>query len=225
LIVPVLSNNFAVRIAALSIKQASREILLSLAAVVLLSGISPLVAAASKAPWEKPRSLADFQSLLDHSPFSLPTAEESSPLADRYALTGIVTIDGQEEIFVFDRTDQSREMLSHTPNEKNMALVALVRDGDAAPQKATIRVGTDTGTISYLEAAPQPAAQPITLQGPAGNPNTIRPGMPRLPPFPQTPSAPGTVMGPARPNVLTPQTRRIIRRPMVNPPQSSSPTP
>ncbi len=196
-----------------------------LLAANLLTGVSTLSAANSQSPWEKPRSLGDFQSLLDHSPFSLPTAEESSPLSDRYALTGIVTIDGQEEIFVFDRTDQSRDMLSHTPNKKNMALVALVREGNAPVQKATIRVGTDTGTISYLEAAPPSTAQPAALQAQQGNPNAIRPGMPRLPTLPQASGTPGIVPGPPRPNIITPQTRRIIRRPMVTPPQNStSPT-
>lgn len=176
-----------------------------------------------QASWEKPRSLSNFQSLLDHSPFCLPTAEESSPLADRYALTGIVTISGEEEIFVFDRTDQSREMLSHKPNQKNMSLVSLVREGTSAPQKATIRVGTDTGTISYLEAAPQ-QAQPVALQGPPGSPNAIRPTIPRLPPLPQMPGTPqgGAITGPTRPGVITPPTRRIIRRPMVTPPQPAA---
>ena len=180
-------------------------------------------ASSVRASWEKPRSLSDFQSLLYHSPFCLPTAEESSPLADRYALTGIVTISGEEEIFVFDRTDQSREMLTHKPNPKNMSLVSLVREGTAAPQKATIRVGTDTGTISYLEAAPQPQAQPVALQAPPGYPSIIRPAIPRLPPLPQMPGAPqGAITGPARPGAITPQTRRIIRRPMVTPPQPAA---
>lgn len=206
--------------------QLRRESIFSLVALALLAGASSFVAATSlaastsKPSWEKPRSVTDFQYLLDHSPFSLPTAEESSPLADRYALTGIVTIGGQEEIFVFDRTDQSREMLTHTPNKKNMALVALVREGNAAPQKATIRVGTDTGTISYMEAAPQVAVQPVALQGQPGSPNIIRPGMPRLPPFPQAPGVTGTITGPSRPNAIIQQPRRIIRRPMVNAPQA-----
>ena len=49
----------------------------------------------SRNPWEKPRDLSSFQQLIKHSPFSLPTSEESSPLADRYAMTGIVNINGE----------------------------------------------------------------------------------------------------------------------------------
>ena len=176
-----------------------------------LAESSPLPTSPLLAAWEKPRTLSDFQPLLHHSPFSLPTAEESSPLADRYALTGIVTIGGDEEIFIFDRTDQSREILTHTPNIKNMSLVTLVREAGAAPQKATIRVGGDTGTISYLEAAPQaPGSQ------------TARPPHVQLPALPQLPRS----VTPSQPAVpSTPQTHRSIRRPMVTPPPSQVPTP
>jgi len=176
---------------------------------MLLAGISML--AGSPAPWEKPRDLSAFNSLLQHSPFSLPTAEESSPLSDRYALTGIVSIGGEEQIFVFDRTDQSRNLLTHTPNSNNMSLVSLIRDGDNPPQKATIRVGGNTGTISYLEAAPQ-QANPMPLAA------SMNPGL-RLPPLPQFPQQPGYA-GPPQPGMFNPRTRRIIRRPMVAPPQA-----
>jgi len=182
--------------------------LLSILWVLVLTGS----VAASPAPWEKPRDISAFQSLLQHSPFSLPTAEETSPLSDRYALTGIVTIGDEEQVFVFDRTDQSRNLLTHTPNSNNMSLVSLVRDGDAPAQKATIRVGANTGTIGYLEAAPQ-QANPMPLAVP-GNPGI------RLPPLPQLPQQPG-VMGPPQPGAFNPRTRRIIRRPMVNPPVQS----
>jgi hypothetical protein len=117
-------------------------------------------------------------------------------------LTGIVTFNGEEEVFVFDRTDQSHSILTHMPNSNSMALVSLVREGTLVPQKATIRVGTDTGTIGYLEAAPQPQGQPAP-QPPAGAPAGI---LPRLPQLPQ------------QPEVAPPPTRRIIRRPMVTPP-------
>ena len=152
--------------------------------------------------------------MLQRSPFSLPTAEESSPLAERYALTGIVTIGGVEEIFVFDRTDQSREMLTRTPNTKNMSLVTLIREGSALPQKATIRVGAVTGTIGYLEATPQQQVQPTALQSP-GSPSAVKQLGVKLPPLPQPPGAINTGQSP----VIAPQTHRIIRRPMVNPPQ------
>jgi hypothetical protein len=175
-------------------------------------------------PWEKPRGLNSFQSLLKHSPFSLPTAEDSSPLAERYAMTGIVTIDGEDQIFVFDRTDQSRELVGRSPNIKNMSLVSLIREGSTSPQKASIMVGGESGTIGFLESAqPQgmvsPAAQPVPGSVSAGTPGAQNPQqrvqLPPLPPLPQE-----------QPGSQSAQTgRRIIRRPMIQAPQSQSPTP
>ena len=173
--------------------------------------------AAEQAPWEMPRNLSSFESLLKRSPFTLPTAEESSPLSERFAMTGIASIAGEDQVFVFDRTDQSRFLLTAKPNEKNMSLVSVVRQ-DNSPLKASIRVGNETGTIGFLEASQQPA-QP---QGPpapgspaaanaTGNQQTVK--LPSLPPLPQLPAGPGA------------PGRRIIRRPVVAPPQQAQPTP
>lgn len=189
-------------------------VLLSITLGMISAGHTESTAPLPPELWEKPRTLEDFQTLLQRSPFSLPTAEESSPLAERYALTGIVTIGGVEEIFVFDRTDQSREMLTRTPNTKNMSLVTLIREGSALPQKATIRVGAVTGTIGYLEATPQQQIQPAALQAP-GPPATVKQLGVKLPPLPLPPGAINTGQSP----VIAPQTHRIIRRPMVTPPQ------
>ncbi len=103
------------------------------------------------APWTKPRKLSDFQALLQHSPFSLASAEEASPLSDRYALTGIMTIDGEDEVFVLDRNDQSRELLTKKPNEKGMTLITILPQEDPNKLKATVSIGGETGTISELE--------------------------------------------------------------------------
>jgi hypothetical protein len=173
--------------------------------------------ATEQAPWEMPRNLSSFESLLKRSPFTLPTSEESSPLSERFAMTGIASIAGEEQVFVFDRTDQSRFLLTDKPNEKNMSLVSIVRQ-DNSPLKASIRVGNETGTIGFLEASQQPA-QP---QGPpapgspaaanaTGGQQTVK--LPSLPPLPQLPAGPGA------------PGRRIIRRPVVAPPQQTQPTP
>lgn len=175
---------------------------------------------ASEAPaWGKARSLDDFRKLLDRSPFSLPTAEASSPLAERYAMTGVVSIGGEEEIFVFDRTDQSRSLLTKTPNDRNMSLVSVIREGNS-PLKASIRVGGEEGTIGFMESAQpkgvQPPATPVPGSPAAGPQTAQQPGQqtlqaPALPQLPQLPQQPGA----------TPPSRRIIRRPVVAPPQQS----
>ena len=43
-------------------------------------------------PWLRPRSMENFKSLLERSPFSLPTAEENTAIAERFVLTGAATI-------------------------------------------------------------------------------------------------------------------------------------
>jgi len=198
--------------------------------LLLFSSLSlPLMAASetlgssadlTRNSWEKPRDLSSFQQLLKHSPFSLPTAEESSPLADRYAMTGIVNINGEEQIFVFDRTDQSRELIGRKPNAKNMFLVSLIQDGNTAPQKANISVGSETGTIGFLESTQQKGAPPAQaapgsvaagISGVQGTQPAVQ--LPQLPPLPQLPGA-----QPAR-------GRRIIRRPVITTPQPQNATP
>jgi hypothetical protein len=186
----------------------------------------------SRNAWEKTRDLNSFQQLLKHSPFSLPTAEESSPLADRYALTGIVTINGEDQIFVFDRTDQTRELVGKNPNAKNMSLVSLVREGNAAPQKASIIVGSETGTIGFLESkqpqqpqaniAPAPGSMAGGLPGAPGALGAQQGvHLPQLPPLPQLP---GAAQSPQVPQANQPG-RRIIRRPMIQAPQPQPSTP
>jgi hypothetical protein len=171
--------------------------------------------AAELAPWEAPRNLSSFDSLLKHSPFTLPTAEESSPLSERFAMTGIASIAGEDQVFVFDRTDQSRFLLTAKPNEKNMALVSIVRQ-ENSPLKASIRVGNETGTIGFLEASQQPA-QPQGTPAPGSPAAANTPGgqqavkLPPLPPLPQLPAG-ANAAG-----------RRIIRRPVVAPPQQPQP--
>jgi len=178
-------------------------------------------------PWEHPRNLSNFQSLVHHSPFSLPTAEETSPLSERYAITGIATIGGEEQLFIFDRTDQSRELLTHTPNLKGMSLIALDRTGNLPPQRATIRIGDETGIITFKEAALQ---QPSTTQTQAVAGSVaagVNPGarIPKLPPLPQLPQHPSAVT--PQPASVPPSTQShiTIRRPIVNPPQGTSVTP
>ena len=180
---------------------------LLIAALLCCCGAATATDSPSEA-WEKPRELEVFGKLIARSPFSLPTAEESSPLAERYAMTGIITIGGEEQVFVFDRTDQSRELLSGRPNPKNMSLVSLIREGKN-PVKATIRVGGETGTIGFMEGG-NPAAQVAApAPGSPASANAPAPGVkvPPLPPLPKTPSN-------------TPPGRRIIRRPVVTAPQN-----
>lgn len=181
--------------------------------LMVLLFCSPFFARAADAPnppWEVPRDISTFSKLLAHSPFSLPTAEESSPLSERYALTGIITLNGEEQVFVFDRTDQSRELLTAKPNAKNMSLLSLVREGNNHA-KASIRIGSEVGTIGFMEAVnTAEAVQPgVPAPGSPASANAPASGV-KLPPLPPLPKSPAS----------NPQGRRIIRRPVVTAPQT-----
>ncbi|MBX9742231.1 MAG: hypothetical protein K2W99_01630 [Chthoniobacterales bacterium] len=130
------------------------------------------------APWTKPRQLSSFQVLLQHSPFSLSSIEESSPLSERYAITGIINLNGEDKIFIFDRNDQSHELVSKTPNEKAMALIAVIPQEDPNKLKATVSIGGETGTLSELEVTPnKPGMGPPSHFPPPNNKGPYPPGI------------------------------------------------
>ncbi|TSA35704.1 MAG: hypothetical protein D4R65_03810 [Verrucomicrobiaceae bacterium] len=177
---------------------------------ILFALVTAAALAQTGDPWTKPREISTFQFLLDRSPFSLPTAEESSPLADRYSLTGAVALDGEPLVFLLDKTTQTRQMVSKKMNQQNIQLVEYLPDPDPRHMRATIRVNGELATIAYAEAAGQ-APQPA---GPQPN------GMP-----PKPPSA--VVSAPAVPNAMpgspaiqqpgaTPPAHRIIRRRIIS---------
>lgn len=174
----------------------SRTILLLLP-TVLLTLVSATLRASEPAPdspWSAPRSLDNFAHLLARSPFALPTAEETSPLAERFALTGAFTLDGENHVFVIDKTTKVRERLTATPNTAGLQLVEFLPDADPRKMRATIRMGQDTGTIAFEKIAPPPeAAQPASQPGAKPTASV------------QTPQ--GTPTPPRRPTV-----RRVIRR-------------
>lgn len=170
-------------------------------------------------PWLKPRELSSFQTLLQHSPFSLATAEDFSPLSERYMLTGIITLDGEEQIFVMDRNDQSRELLTKKPNSKGMSLVNIIHDDDPNKLKATIRVNGETGVINNIELADNgKGSKPGSPSSPYTRPGSRQPATPR---YPGTYPGPGHV--PSSQNQGFPPSnynnnRRIIRRPPISAP-------
>lgn len=173
-------------------------------------------------PWMKPRELSSFQTLLQHSPFSLATAEDSSPLSERYLLTGVITLGGEEEAFIMDRNDQSRDILTKKPNSKGMALVNIIHDDDPNKLKATIRVNGETGVINNNDSTDN-------------NGKGSKPGAPNAPynrngnHLPVTPRYPDTYPGsshsslPQQPGIPPSNSNnyRVIRRPPISVPPSN----
>lgn len=169
--------------------------------------------AQSETPWTQPRDLSQFQFLLDRSPFSVPTAEESSPLAERYTLTGAVAFDGDPVVFVLDKTTQERQMVNKTPNKQNIALVEYLPDPDPRHMRATIRVDGQVATISYSEPATAPAQQngmPPTAMIPP--PPNQAPGVPQPG---QMAAGGGQPPSLQQQNPQNPQ-RRVIRRRIIS---------
>ena len=150
-------------------------------------------------PWTQPRDLSQFQFLLDRSPFCLPTVEESSPIADRYTLTGAVSLDGEPMVFVLDKTTQERHMISKTPNKLDMKLVEYLPDPDPRHMRATVNIGGQVATLTFAEPVAQPPGAPQ---------NT---GM--APPPTQHPTA---VVNPPMQSSNPQVPRRVIRRRIIS---------
>lgn len=182
-----------------------------LSKAILFALVTAAALAQTGDPWAKPREISAFQFLLDRSPFSLPTAEESSPLADRFSLTGAVALDGEPLVFLLDKTTQTRQMVSKKMNQQNIQLVEYLPDPDPRHMRATIRVNGELATISYADPVPQ-APQPAGPPQPGGM-------------LPKPPSA--VVSAPAAPSAMpgspaiqqpgdTPPAHRIIRRRIIS---------
>ncbi len=176
---------------------------------------------AAEAPWTQPRTMDQFSGLLNRSPFTLPTAEESSPLAERFALTGAYALDGEQVVFVVDKNTQVREKVTIEPNKLGLRLVEYLPDPDPRKMRATIRLGEQTATVTFQESVVQAPQNPTALP-PNGMPdnNGRTPNQNVIPQFGMIPSA--TTPG-AKPGATPPISRRVIRRTIIS--GTSAPSP
>lgn len=133
------------------------------------------------APWLRPRSLESYKSLLSRSPFSLPTAEENTELAERYVLTGAAKINDKPVVFIFDKNTQNRlmlEPLDGQENQSNNRLLELFTNEDPKNLRASVLIDGQQTEIRFSEtsfalAAPQPPLAP-----PGAPPNLPNPAPP-----------------------------------------------
>jgi hypothetical protein len=165
--------------------------------------------------WLQPRSMEKFQVLLDRSPFSLPTAEESAPAAERYSITGAATINQEPFVFIVDKNTQSRLMLGKNPDPAGNVLLDYLPDLNPQKMKASIRIDGQVTTVAYAEvpADQQQQVTPVPMV-----PNAIQP-----PPGIQPQQG---AISPAQPQNPSQPPRRVIRRRVIsgqNP--SSQPNP
>ena len=196
-------------------------LLLSLPSVVLASATD-----FESAPWLRPRVIENFKSLMDRSPFSLPTAEETAAVADRFFLTGMATIDEKPVVFVFDKNTQNRLMLSKlegTENQSKDMLLEVFQSPDPKNMRASVQIEGQRTEIHFSETA---------FAAPAGDPMPSQHGVPGQPMPPQQPPAPqqqANAQQPAvqpgtNPNSQPP--RRVIRRRVISgQPPAAQPVP
>ncbi|GAB4179116.1 MAG: hypothetical protein Fur0032_19730 [Terrimicrobiaceae bacterium] len=122
------------------------------------------------------RDFSKFEFLMTRSPFSLPTAEEKSPMGDRYAITGAASWDGQQRIFIVDKTSQERLIISSEPNKLNMSLLEFLPDGDPRRMRARVKIGSEVATLEFAEMAPSAGASAIPIPGQAVQLGIQQPG-------------------------------------------------
>jgi len=147
------------------------------------------------------RDISQFEFLFKRSPFSLPTAEEKSPVADRYVLTGAAAWDGKQRIFVLDRTAQTRHVLEPDSEGSGLMLMEFLPDSDPRKMKARVRIQGEIATLSYAEPEPVAGAIPGAIPGQ----QPVISGQP----------APAGVSNPGTPNQTNPP-RRVIRRRVIS---------
>ena len=187
---------------------------ISIAILFFSASITPFLQA-ENAPWTEPRSMENFQVLLTRSPFSLPTAEESAPSADRFFLTGAATIDNEPVVFILDKNTQARHMVGKKPDSANNQLLDYQPSADIKNMSARVRIEGQEALIRYAE-------MPTEVQPP--------PQMPMNPQMPQQPGAApqppgGTAVQPSAPTGSEPPRRVIRRRVISGQPPASQPVP
>jgi hypothetical protein len=199
-------------------------------------------------PWLKPRSLEDFKSLLDRSPFSLPTAEETIAAEERFFLTGAATINGKPVVFIFDKNTQDRRMLEKFEGPEAQGrdrLIELSESSDPKNLTAKINIEGKVTEIRFSESsfASAPGQPPQGFAGPnQPMPPGQQPGQPGQPgpqipafapnpaavppsPVPQQPNQNNAAIQPGSQDNSQPPRRVIRRRVISNQPPAAQPIP
>ncbi|MFM8982992.1 MAG: hypothetical protein ACKOLA_08815 [Spartobacteria bacterium] len=206
--------------------------MISTRAILFLLLVSQLCPAAEgpdfdSEPWLRPRSMENFKSLLERSPFSLPTAEETTAIAERFELTGAATINETPVVFVLDKNTQNRLMLEKLNSSDNAGkdqLLELFQDADPKKLRASVQIEGQRTEIRFSETSfAPPSGQPMPPQASAPN----QPMPPAPPPQPQhQAAAPGQQPPAVQPgnNSNSQPPRRVIRRRVISgqPPAAQS---
>jgi hypothetical protein len=151
---------------------------------LLLASIYPSRAVET---WEQSRALKDFPSLLERSPFSLPTAEEKVAPEDRFYLAGAATMGGEQVVFIWDKNTQQRLLLREGEDSSGNKLLEFIADPNPKNMRAKVQISGQTADVRFLDAAfvlsqapePPPAKGPAVATNAQAIPNSkIMPGTP-----------------------------------------------
>ena len=206
----------------------------SIRAILIFLLVSRLCVAADtpdfdSEPWLRPRSMENFKSLLERSPFSLPTAEENTAIAERFVLTGAATINETPVVFVLDKNTQNRLMLEKSNSSDSSSkdqLLELFQDADPKNLRASVQIESQRTKIRFSETSFEPpSGQPMPPQ--ANAPTQPMPPMPPAPPHQQV-AAPGQQQPAVQPgnNANAQPPRRVIRRRVISgQPPAAQPVP
>ena len=192
----------------------------SIRAILIFLLVSRLCVAADTSdfdsePWLRPRSMENFKSLLERSPFSLPTAEENTAIAERFVLTGAATINETPVVFVLDKNTQNRLMLEKSSSSDSSSkdqLLELFQDADPKNLRASVQIEGQRTEIRFSETSFEPpSGQPMPPQANA-------PNQPMPPARPQQIGAPGQQQPAVQPgnNANAQPPRRVIRRRVIS---------
>ena len=180
-------------------------------------------------PWLRPRSMENFKSLLERSPFSLPTAEENTAIAERFVLTGAATINEMPVVFVLDKNTQNRlmlEKLNSSDSSGKDQLLELFQDADPKNLRASVQIEGQRTEIRFAETSfAPPSGQEMPPQAIA--PNQPMPPVPPAPPQQQA-ATPGQQPPAVQPgnNSNSQPPRRVIRRRVISgQPPAAQPVP
>ncbi|MEI6337372.1 MAG: hypothetical protein WCQ57_02165 [Verrucomicrobiota bacterium] len=127
------------------------------AALLALSGRILLASDAGEAFNPAVHPAQRYQHIWEKSPFvtAAPVVQESGGLAQRFALTGVASVQNQPVIFVLDRQSLSRLVVTGVRNQQGLELVSVENQTDPEQSRATIRLGMEQTVIRYDVAALQ----------------------------------------------------------------------
>ena len=157
----------------------------------------------------QPLELQRYEHIWKQSPFVVetPVVQKSDGLEQRFVLTGMASMNSVPVIFLLDRQSLSRIMVvsGGKDNPQDIQLVSLQTNPDPRLASATIRKGSEQGTVRY-----DPAALQVAAASPPAKPGT--PAEPASsPPVPAASPVAGSTPAPAAPVPV-----KFIRRPPIN---------